>query len=412
MLGAISLVGAIGSQPAAAKPPPRQVVARGASLPLISLHQAIADAWARLPERNNFAAQQNVAGARNLAGSAIVPNAPTASGSYINDKAAGSNYNYITSQVGVSTPLWLPGEGTATQNAAQADSVAIDRQIALAHLSLAREVLRLSADAVDAANALAIAQRRLATYRALATTLANRFAVGESAQSDALAADAEASTAVISMTQAEARLGLARVALAELTGSEAIPVLMPAPALAQAGDGSEHPQVVAAAQQVEAARARARLIYIQDRDDPELGVEGINEKQPGTRWDTRFGVTLKFHFATDARNAPLRAVAQENLTRTTVQLELARRQVAAQIAAARVILVASERAVGAADRSAAALDKRRGQLERAWRLGEIAFIELVRANALAYDAEAARDKARLGSTTAQLQLQIAEGVIP
>ena len=65
-----------------------------------------------------------------------------------------------------------------------------------------------------------------------------------------------------------------------------------------------------------------------------------------------------------------------------------------------------------ADRSAAELEKRRGQIERAWRLGEMAFIELVRANALAYDAEAARDKARLGSTTAQLQLQIAEGVIP
>ena len=412
MLGAISLTDTISSQPAAAKPPARPVAARGTPLPLISLHQSIADAWARLPQRNNFAAQQNVAGARNLAGSALVPNAPTASGSYVNDKVAGSNYNYVTSQVGVSTPLWLPGEGTATQDAARAESVAIDGQIALAHLSLAREVLRLAADAADAVNALAIAQRRLATNRALAATLANRFAVGESAQSDALAADAEASSAVVYVAQAEARLGLARVALAELTGSEAIPMLMPAPALANAADGSEHPQVVAAAQQVEAARARARLVYLQDRDDPELGIEGINEKQPGTRWDTRFGVTLRFHFATEARNAPLRAVAQENLTRATVQLELTRRQVAAQITGAQIVLIASERAVTMADRSAAELEKRRGQIERAWRLGEMAFIELVRANALAYDAEAARDKARLGSTTAQLQLQIAEGVIP
>ena len=100
-----------------------------------------------------------------------MPNAPTASGSYVNDKVAGSNYNYVTSQVGVSTPLWLPGEGTATQDAARAESVAIDGQIALAHLSLAREVLRLSGDAVDAANALAIAQRRLATNRALAANV-------------------------------------------------------------------------------------------------------------------------------------------------------------------------------------------------------------------------------------------------
>lgn len=410
------LVGvALMSRDAIAKPPQRavpQASTRQDVPPLVSLHQSIADAWARLPQRNNFAAQQNVAGARHLAGSALVPNAPTASGSYFNDKIAGSNYNYLTAQVGVSTPLWLPGEGTATQNAAQAESLAIEGQVALAHLSLAREVLRLAADAADAANALSIAQRRLTTDRVLAKTLANRFAVGESAQTDSLAADAEASSAVVYVAQAEARLGLARVALAELTGSEALPMLLPTTGLARAADGSEHPQVVAAAQQVEAARAQERLVYIQDRDDPELGVEGINEKQPGTRWDTRFGVTLKFHFATEARNAPRRAVAQENLTRAAVQLELTRRQVAAQIAAARVVLVASERAVTAADRSAAELEKRRGQIERAWKLGEISFIELARANALAYDAEAARDKARVGGITAQLQLQIAEGVIP
>jgi len=51
----------------------------------ISLHQAIADAWARLPQRNNFAAQQNVAAANYLAGSTFFPRAPTATGSFIND---------------------------------------------------------------------------------------------------------------------------------------------------------------------------------------------------------------------------------------------------------------------------------------------------------------------------------------
>lgn len=390
-----------------------QEAARSVVLPLVSLHQAIADAWARLPQRDTFAAQQNVAGARSLAGGALLPYAPTASGSYVDDKIAGSNYNYITSQLGISTPVWLPGEGTATQNAARAESLAVEGQAALAHLALAREVLRLAVDAADAASALAIAQRRLATDRSLAKTLANRFAVGESAQSDALAADAEAANAAVGVAQAEARLGSAQVALAELTGSEAIPMLIaPAGPVLVAADTGRHPQVAAAARQVEAAQAKARLVYIQDRDDPELGLEGINEKQAGTRWDTRFGVTLKFHFATEARNAPRRAVAQEAVTKAVVQLELTRRQVSAQIASARILLAASERAAGAAERSAAELEKRRGQIERAWQLGEMAFIELVRANALAFDAEAARDRARIGRASALLQLQIVGGIVP
>jgi len=128
-----------------------------------------------------------------------VPNAPTAVVSHFNDRIAGSNYNYITTQVGVSTPVWLPGEGTATQNAAQAERVAIEAQAAMAHLVLAADVLRLATSATDAANTRAIAARRLATSRALAGDLSRQFAVGEAAQSDALAAEADAANAAVTL---------------------------------------------------------------------------------------------------------------------------------------------------------------------------------------------------------------------
>ncbi len=100
-------------------------------------------------------------------------------------------------------------------------------------------------------------------------------------------------------------------------------------------------------------------------------MQGINEKQPGTRWDTRFGVTVTFHFATQARNAPLRAAAAQRVTETQLQLELVRRQIAAGIAQAVATLSSADRAVVAADRGASELDKRRGQIERAWKLGEM-----------------------------------------
>ena len=123
-------------------------------------------------------------------------------------------------------------------------------------------------------------------------------------------------------------------------------------------------------------------------------------------------MTVTFHFATEARNAPRRAVAQEAVTNAAVQLEMARRRVAAAVAQGRVMLDAAERASVAAERGAAALEKRRGQIERAWRLGEMPFIELVRANALAFDAESARENARTGRAAAALQLRIAQGALP
>lgn len=378
---------------------------------VMTLHEAVAAAWARHPQRSTLAAQRNVAAANYLAGGALFPNAPTAIGSYTNDRIAGSNYNYITSQAGVSTPVWLPGEGTATQRAAQAQGEAVEGQSVAEHFAVARQVLLLAANATDALNARVVAARRLETSRTLARDMAHRFEVGESSQSDALAAEAEAASAEASLAQAEAQLASARVALATMTGLPAVPLVTGATGGANAAPG-EHPLVRAAAQQVQAATAQERLVYLQDRDDPEIGLQGINEKQPGARWDTRFGVTVTFHFATEARNAPRRAAAAEQVTRAQVELELVRRQVGAEVAQARTALAAAERSSVAAERGAAALEKRRGQIERAWRLGEMPFIELVRATALAFDAEAARDKARTLLAAAGLQLRLAEGVLP
>ncbi len=379
-----------------------------------SFHDAVALAWERLPQRRMFAARQATSAARYAAGGALVPNAPSAKGSYINDKVAGSNNNYVTTQVELSTPVWLPAEGTATQTLARSDAVADAAAAEAAHLALAAQVLDLATQATLAANARDVAARRLATDQALATDLARRFRTGESSQSDSLAADADAAGAIVSMQAAQAQFDAARVALAAVTGTDLVPrldALGDAPAGANGGP-SANPRVVAAEQAVAAAKANVRLVRIADRDDPEIGVEGVNEKQPGTRWDTRFGITAHFFFATEARNAPRRAEAEQALTQAEVQLALVQREVTTAIKQAEAILSGAERGNAAAIRAAAELEKRRGQIERAWRLGEVALIEVVRANALAFDAAYARDKTRTDLDAARLRLRLASGGLP
>ena len=379
-----------------------------------TLHDAITDAWARQPERAGFDARAATADARYRSGSALVPNAPTAAGTYVNDRIAGSNYNYITTQVQVSTPLWLPGEGTATQRTAEAQGISAAADKDAAHLALATNVIELAANANTALNDRDVAARRLATDRALAADIAHRVAVGESAQSDQLEAEAEAASAEISLSQAQTQVEAARIQLLAVTGSREVPSLAGAvlPVKAQAEAIATHPRLAAAEQAVAAARANARLVDIQDRDDPEIGVQGINEKQPGTRWDTRFGVNLTFHFATEARNAPRRAEAEQAVTEAIVRATLIRRDIEVAFATAMAMRDGAQRASEAADRAAAALGRRRGQIERAWRVGEMPFIELVRANAQALDSDLARSRARTGLQAAQLRAQVASGSIP
>ena len=399
-----------------ARTPAQHSPTQNSQLTSQSFHDAVAEAWARLPQRRDLASQQSAAGARYASGGALFPNAPYAIGTYVNDKVLGSNYNYLTAQAELGTPIWLPGEGTATQATAQADGAAVVAAIEAAHLALAAQVLDLASQAALAANARDVAARRLTTAQSLAGDLARRFRVGESSQSDALAASSDAATAVATLSSADAQLAAARAALAVVVGNDLLPRLdAPAPPSRvrhDAGTLSAHPRIVAAERAVAAAQASARLVEIGNRDSPEIGFQGINEKQPGTRWDTRFGVTFRLPFATEARNAPRRAAAEQAITQATVQLTLAQRDVLTGVRQAEAMLAGAERSSAAVERAAAELEKRRGQVERAWRVGEMPLIEVVRANALAFDAEYARDKARTDLCVARLRLRLAEGLLP
>jgi cobalt-zinc-cadmium efflux system outer membrane protein len=371
-------------------------------------------AWERLPQRRNYVAQQRVAAAQNLAGSALFPDAPTATGSYINDNIAGSADDFITTQVEVSTPVWLPGEGTATQNLARARAAAAEAGARSAHLGLATEVLDLATQAALAVDQRDVAAERLKTARALSVDAANRFHAGEGPESDLLAAEADAATARISLSDAEAHVGTAVAALLPVVGTTTIPRLCGgAPMFPPGPQGLDsQPQVAAAQQAVEAARANLRLTRIQNRNDPEIGLEGINEKQPGSPWDTRVGVVVHFSFATEARNAPRRAAAEAQLTQAEVALELARRQVLTQYRQAQAMLANAEANRQDADRAAADQARRRAMLEQSWKLGEMPLIEVIRADALAADAALTQARNRTLLASARLRADIAQGAIP
>ena len=75
---------------------------------------------------------------------------------------------------------------------------------------------------------------------------------------------------------------------------------------------------------------------ISNHDSPEIGVvAGRNRDIRGTGYDTTIGLRLKVPFATDARNAPRRAAAQADVLAAQAEYAGARRQIEAELAAAR-----------------------------------------------------------------------------
>ncbi len=383
-----------------------------------TLHDAIAEAWSRLPQRAEAKAAEDVAAAKFRSGGALFPNAPYSDGEYDDDRA-GSNDNYHTTRIGVGTPLWLPGEGTATQRAASAEGRAAIAGGEAAHFALAQQVLDLATRAWLAKVSKDVAQARLRSDQALSVAAANQFRVGEGAQSDALAADAAAQTDALDVNDADANLGAALIALSTLTGRDTLPVLTADRAqrdVAFIRDNQDvielNPRVVAERVVFEAAEARERLVRVQDRADPELGLQVTNDKQPGSPWDTRLGVVFRVPFASAGRNAPLRAAASQEVTRAMVQLALARREVAASLREATVRYAAAERAAVAAKRAADDLLRRRQQIHRAWTVGEMPLIEAIRANSAAFEAELTHHRTSIQRDAAVQRLILASGRLP
>lgn len=392
------------------------------AVPAPSLRDAIEAAWARLPQRRIYAAQGDLARAHALAGSSLFPDAPYSAGEYDDDRA-GSNEGFRTTRIELGTPVWLPGEGTQSEHVAVAEALTAKAAGDAAHLAVGLRVLDLAEQARLADDEREVACARLAQDRALARSVADRLRVGESARADRLAADASVSFDEISVDEADRRLGEARAALSELTGDDALPDLAPAgPALGVAAGRAEvspqvipvdtHPRVIAARRALEQAQAHARLVWIEDRASPQIGLQVTNDKQFGSPWDTRAGVVFRLPFASRARNAPLRAAAEEAVARAETALELARRAVEAAIRAALVAQAASGRASLAADRAAGALTERNREIRQAWLLGEMPLIEVTRAQTAAFDAVLARARAHSRLQAATDRVTLASGSLP
>ena len=179
-----------------------------------------------------------------------------------------------------------------------------------------------------------------------------------------------------------------------------------------AADLDRHPAVLAASRAVQSTDANLRLVRIGDRADPQVGVQVIRQRQFQAPWDTQYGVVFTLPFASRARNLPRVAAAESQRASAMADLERARRRVLVDVTRSWAQLAAARRAHGAALRAAQTLQSRSKEVERAWRLGEMPEIEVIRAQQLAFDAEATAARSDVLIDAATWRMAFAEGVLP
>ncbi len=377
-----------------------------------TLQLAIDGAVTRNPGLQGAATRHALVVAKQYAASTFLPGAPTLGGAYVTDEAI-RNRNARDAEFSVSTPIWLPGEGTASIRAADAESARLDAEGARRLLEVAGEV-REALAAVAAAEAdQRAAEARLRDAQALESDLGRQVRARNAAEAELLLASADRLDAESNLSEKTAAVDAARIDFRTLTGldpnSAALNEPVPPPAQARPVD----PRLTEARRAVDAAQANQRLAEIQSSDSPSIGLVGRRMRDIGGNvYDNSIGIQLSIPLPSGGRNRPRMAAAAVEYNDAMIALAMLDRVLTGDESRARVVLASAEAQRDLAAKRADVFNRQRRLFERSYTAGESSLADLIRARTLAFQADAARDRADVVARQARGRVNQALGLLP
>ncbi len=376
-----------------------------------TLHDFIEAASVRNPELAALEGRGGVIGARQRAAGSLTPGAPTFAAGYATDQVF-KDRRQRDATIGISTPLWLPGEGTASQRVADTEMARMAAQIAVVKLKIAGQVRDALADFAIAKAELFVAEQRLRDGRSLEGDTARRVRARDVSDANLLLARAERIAADAEVRDKRIALEHARIEFDSLTGVAPVVAALDGKAPVESR-GPTHPRLDDARGALDVARANQALAGIQTRDSPEIALIARRSRDTfGTVYNNSLGVEIKIPFSSEARNAPRQAMAQAEFREALALQMSAEREVAAERQKARLAYdnalvqrdLASERAKTLTQQVALVSQGQRG--------GEVSFSDFIRARTLAYEAQAAKARADINVSKARGRVIQSLGMIP
>lgn len=417
-LSACAIAGSLAGGPVVAQPaaPREGPQATLSSVPGpssgVTLRAALDAAWQRAVAARESDGQRRRAEAELAAAGSLWTSPPSLELKHRNDRLQ-SNASRHETEIGVTIPLWLPGQQAA--RAGTADALAGQAQATeqVARLRLAGELReaawQLAALQAEATQADAHSQ----ALKQLADDVARRVQAGDFAPADALAAQAEQWAAFALQSDVSQRLQAARARWTLLTGLTAAPDLTAAAIDGPPPPAALHPELKLASQSTDLARKRVYLMQHSRRDAPELSL-GLRQDAPGRAEASRgsLAVGLRLPFGTSDRNRPLEAAALAELDVTETHEQRLRDRLDSDTATAWDAQRSAEAQLEAQTARANLLRERSVLIEKSFRAGETPLPDLLRALAAVAQVDSAvvRQTAALGAARARLQQTL--GLLP
>jgi outer membrane protein TolC len=363
-----------------------------------TLAGAVEAAWSRAVEAAESTGHGRRADAALLSAQAPWAAAPSLQAGQRRDRSGQGNGR--ETEVGLTVPLWLPGQRSALVDAASAEQKAARAAREVARLKVAAQVREAQGNYYLQQAELAAAQAQLRTLSDLART-------------DSLVASAEQLSAQASVVTAQHGLAAALSRWRALTGLSQVAPPEAAPAQYPVSVADGHAALAAANLAVQVAQRRLDAVESARRDPPEVTIGARHETPAGGAGSARgIGVSLRVPFATDSRNRPLVANALSELELARARESRLRVELASELEIAHAGLDAARRNLADEERRVRLLRERFTLLDRSWRAGNTGLPDLLRALTAAAAAEGELQRSKAALDLAHARVQQALGILP
>ncbi|MBV2163648.1 Uncharacterised protein [uncultured Comamonas sp.] len=376
--------------------------AQSSSAPPASLKDLFDAAWAQQPEFQALSMRQDAVHAQQRAAEAWTPE-PVAMEVANKTDRFNRNRGVRELEIGVSIPLWLPGERRSSRALTAAETSALKSRMASAQLRLAAEVRAAWWSWQLARMDAEMARAQMDSARRIAADVTRRAKAGDLARADQHQADGAVAAAEAGVAQFEAGATAALEQLKALTGgiapaspaglfsAEPEPVSMPP---------DPHPALSELQDRITVAERTADLVARQSRANPELSLSTTRDRGTfGERYDQTVTMGIRIPFGAGSRHDGRVAAARAEALEAQAQLALDKARLQGQRDTAIARVNAARAQLAAAERRATLAQEARGFFEKSFRLGETDLPTRLRIEAEATDAErqAARSRVELAA---------------
>lgn len=397
----------------------------------LTLKTAFEAAWQRQPEASSLPARRDAATARRALAESWTADAPALTLASKTGQFSGSAQGTREYEIGVSAPLWLPGERSRSGALAEAEAEALAAHTQAARLRTAGAVREAYWAWQRACVEQGLAGERLANTQRLAASVVRRVQAGDLARADQHQADA--AVAAAEQAQAEATGALAGAALqldaligpppgtgapaADTMACAAMPDTAtrtePAPTAVLSEPGEQHPALAALLARASVARRAAELARSQSRANPELTLATTRGRGSSAEpYQQTVTLALRLPFGSATRQQSTTATAEAEALEAEQLLAQERARLRAELAAARQRVEAARAGLAAAERRAHLARETLGFFDKSFRLGETDLPTRLRVELESVEAERQATLLRIGLAAAISQWRQAGGLLP